>query len=242
MDKLFFDIESTGVNTSEDRIVQLSIIISDADGNITLQKQRLINPTIPIDPKATEIHGITDEDVKNEPTFKSIAKSLKTLFEGKVLVGYNILAFDVPLLMAEFDRAGVEVELSGKFIDVYKVESKLFPRDLSSIYEKYTEEKLEGAHDALKDVIATKVVMEHQVRNHDLSDDALMEMSENNSVDYYGKIGRNDDGDLIFLFGKHPGERLVDNVSYCNWILKSDFPTQVKNIVKDEIKRRVPAT
>jgi DNA polymerase-3 subunit epsilon len=254
MDTLVFDIESTGPNASKDRIVQLAILVVSEDKEVLLKKSKKYNPGIPITKEATAIHGITDEDVQDCDSFKDDAKKLKKIFENKIIVTYNGLRFDIPMLMAEFERAKVSVELSGKFIDVMKVETKLAPRDLSSVYKKYTGKTLNGAHDALADVMATSTIydahysilwdrVEHadgcgadvSVHNYDFIDE-LMELSgSKNIVDYSGKLKRDDQGYLIFTFGKNKDHRAIDEKEYCSWILNSDFPTQMKNLIREEI-------
>lgn len=258
MQRLFFDIESTGPNSSKDRIVQLAIHVIDEEGKVLLSKSKLFNPGIPITAEATKIHGITDEDVKDAPHFRDDAKVLKKIFENKIIITYNGMRFDIPMLMAEFERAKVEVELSGKFIDVLKVETKLSPRDLSTVYRKYTGKNLDGAHDALADVKATQAVYEahysklwEDVENADGAgaditdedrdiDNTMYELSgSKNALDYGGKLGRDDDGYLIFKFGKNNGKRVIDEKDYASWILNQDFPAQVKKLIREEMNKAV---
>lgn len=235
MNKLIFDIETTGADASKDRIVQLAIRIKDEQGNIIVDKSKMYNPEIPISSSATEIHGIKDKDVKDCPTFKEDAKKLKKLFEDKVIIMYNGLRFDIPILMNEFERAGVDVILSGKFIDVLKVERKLAPHTLSASYKKYTGEDLDGAHDAMNDVNATDVIMDYQLKLNSLSDDVLMEMTDTEGMaDYYGKLKYDDKGFLVFNWGKCKGKRVIDESSYASWVLSENFPSQVKKLIRDE--------
>lgn len=254
MDTLIFDIESTGPNANKDKIVQLAILVVSEDKQILLKKSKKYNPGIPITAEATKIHGITDEDVQDCDSFGDDAKKLKKIFENKIIVTYNGLRFDIPMLMAEFERAKVSVELSGKFIDAMKVETKLAPRDLSSVYKKYTGQTLDGAHDALADVMATSAIYDAHysilwdrveqadgcgadvsTHNYDFVDE-LMELSgSKNIVDYSGKLKKDDQGYLIFTFGKNKDHRCIDEKKYCSWILNSDFPTQMKNLIRQEI-------
>jgi DNA polymerase-3 subunit epsilon len=239
MDKLFFDIESTGLSTETDRIIQLAIKVVKEDGSILVNKSKLYNPEIPISDSAFEAHGISDDDVKDCPLFSEDAKKLKKLFENKIIIGYNIMRFDVPLLMAEFARAKVEVDLSGKFLDVLNIEKKLNSNALAKTYERYSGEILEGAHDAMKDVEATELIFNCQdkivedcvewkdVDLYDLSDTKEM-------VDLYNKLKRDDKGFLIFNFGKAKGVRVIDDINYAGWILKENFPTQVKDLIRAE--------
>src|SRR5882724_3131626 len=138
MKRVIFDCETTGADKATDRIVQLTIKIVDEKGKVVLSKTKIYNPGIPISPAATKTHGITDDMVKNAPTFKEDAPKLKKIFEDSVLVGYNIIQFDIPILMAEFDRAGYDLDLSGEVIDVMRLETALSPRTLSAVYERYT--------------------------------------------------------------------------------------------------------
>lgn len=236
MQKLFFDIESTGIDPNKDRIVELAIRVVDEEGNIIVDKSKRYNPGVPIGKMASDIHGIKDKDVKDCPSFKSDAKKLKKMFEDKIVVMYNGLRFDIPLLMAEFERAGVDVELSGKFIDVLKVERKLSPHTLEATYFKYTGQKLEGAHGAGADVNATDVVMSAQKERNTLTDDDLMSMSDTEGMaDYGGKLKYDSEGFLVFNFGKEKGKRAKDCTSYVSWILDNNsFSNQIKKLLRDE--------
>lgn len=236
MHKLFFDVETTGADATKDRIVQLAIKIVDEEGNVILNKSKMYNPEIPISKEATEIHGIKNSDIKDAPLFKEDAKKLKKLFEDKIICMYNGLRFDIPIIMNEFDRAGVEVVLSGKFIDVLKVERKLAPHTLSATYKKYTGQDLDGAHNAQADNDATDTVMTHQKERNGLSDDDLMEMTDTSGMaDYYGKLKYDDKGFLVFNFGaKCRGKRVIDEPSYSSWVLGEKFPSQVKKLIRDE--------
>jgi GTP cyclohydrolase II len=163
-DIVFFDIESTGLSTSQDRIVQLAIIKYFADGRAPLERCRLVNPTIPISKEASEVHGITDEMVKDEPNFKQIAKGLSDLIGDADLCGFNSNRFDVPMLMEEFARAEVPFDMTDrKTVDVWKIYQKMEPRNLTAALKYYCNEEMEGAHDALNDVRATIKVFEGQL-------------------------------------------------------------------------------
>ncbi len=241
MHKLFFDIESTGADSSIDRIVSLAIKIVAEDGIIIVNKQKMYNPKMAISAKATEVHGITDAMVKDCPTFAEDAKKLKRLFENKIIVGYNCMMFDIPIIMSEFDRAGIEVELTGKFIDIFKVEQKLNPRTLGNVYKSYTGKTLENAHDAEGDNNATSEILDYQMKalvasgsKYPLED--IYELSGTKDlVDYYGKFGRDEQGYLIFAFGKKcKGKRVIDEPAYAQWMLDSQFPAQVKKMIQAE--------
>lgn len=253
MDKLFFDIESTGLSTETDRIVQLAIMVVSETGEILVDKSKMYNPKIPISKTAHDAHGISDSDVKDCPTFASDAKKLKKLFEDKIIVGYNIMRFDIPMLLAEFARAKVELDLSGKFIDILNVEKKLNSNKLADAYFRYTGNKLTGAHDAMNDVRATKTIwegqadkiiqgIEEQYQEQAAEDGSLDEMfyelsGTKEMVDIYNKLKRDKDGYLIFNFGKHKDKRIIDEKQYAGWILDNDFPSQVKNLIREEQTR-----
>lgn len=250
MDKLYFDVETTGPDSQTDRIVELAIKIVDENGNVTLNKAKRYNPEKKISPEATKVHGITNKDVEDCPTFAEDAKKLKKLFENKIIVGYNCMVFDIPILMNEFDRAGVEIELAGKYIDVFRIEQKIDSRSLSNVYRKYTGQELDNAHDASADINATHTVLEHQLKviqknvfaqGGEMSDEVLYDLSGTKDlVDLYGKFKRDSEGYLIFNFGqKCKGKRVVDEVSYSEWMLKEKFPSQVKKLIREEQQRVV---
>lgn len=250
MDRLYFDLESTSADATTTRIVQLALLIVDEDGNELMKKSNLINPGQPISESATAVHGITDEIVKDKPKFADYAKALRNLFENKILIGYNILKFDIPVLLSEFDRAGVKITLSGKFIDVMRIETALAPRTLSAVYEKYTGKNIENAHDALSDTIAVKEILDRQeeIIMIDLEntqeegeinlDEVLQEMSGmKNVVDYYGKLRRDEEGFLIYTFGKHKDKRVMDHLDYIPYIMKEPFPQQIKDLIREEQRK-----
>lgn len=249
MDLLFFDIETTGTNVDKDRIVQLATKIVTPDGNVKMSKSNLINPTIPITEQALLIHGITDDIVKDKPTFKHYAPKLKPIFENKIIVTYNGMRFDIPLLMKEFERAGVKVKLSNKFIDVMKVDTLLYPRSLSGLYKKYTGNDLEAAHDAMKDVDATEVIFNAhwdligKPGDPNIIDKLIDYSGTKELVDYGGKFKRDNEGYLVVNFGKKAlGKRLIDVPEFANWMLKEEFSSEVKELVKQEQKLHNPFT
>lgn len=247
MNKAIFDTETTGPDKAKDRIVQLAIKIIDENGNILSSKSKLYNPEMPISPAATETHGITDEMVKNAPTFKEDAKKLKKIFEECVLVGYNIIQFDIPIIMAEYDRVGVDLELSNKVIDVMRLETSLNPRTLGAVYKRYTGQAMDNAHDALADVIGTEVVLEHQlfkIKNEGLNEQELMAACgiPENAADFFGKFVYDDQKYLVYNFGKHQHLRVLandDTRKYASWMLGESFPGQVKKLLQAELKKDV---
>lgn len=242
---VFFDLETTGINIVKDRIIEISYVKVHPNGKEEV-KTRRINPGMPIPPESTAIHGITDEDVKDCPTFKEIAKSLAVQIEGCDLAGYNSNRFDIPLLAEEFLRADVDIDLNKrKFIDVQTIFHKMEQRTLSAAYKFYCEKSLENAHTAEADTIATYEVLKAQLdRYPDLKNDInyLSQYSSyNNNVDFAGRMVYNDKGQEVINFGKYKG-RLVDEVlkndpGYYSWIMNGDFPLNTKKMLT-EIKLR----
>lgn len=243
---VFFDLETTGINIVKDRIVEISFVKVHPNGKEET-KTRRINPEMPIPPESTAIHGITDEDVKDCPTFKEIAKSLATQIEGCDLAGYNSNRFDIPLLAEEFLRAGVDIDLNRrKFIDVQTIFHKMEQRTLSAAYKFYCDKSLENAHTAEADTMATYEVLKAQLdRYPELQNDIdfLSKYSSyTNNVDFAGRMVYNDKGEEIINFGKHKG-RLVEEVlktdlGYYEWMMKGDFPLNTKKKLT-EIKLRM---
>lgn len=236
---VFFDLETTGINIVTDRIVEISYVKVFPNGKEE-SKTRRINPEMPIPAQATAIHGITDEDVKDCPTFKVVAKSLATQIEGCDLAGYNSNRFDIPLLAEEFLRAGVDIDMSKrKFVDVQTIFHKMEQRTLSAAYKFYCEKSLENAHTAEADTIATYEILKAQLdRYPELKNDInfLSEYSSfNNNVDFAGRMIFNDKGEEVFNFGKNKG-RLVTDVlrndpGYYSWIMQGDFPLNTKKML-----------
>ena len=243
---VFFDLETTGVNISKDRIIEISLLKVAPNGKEE-SKTRRINPGIPIPPEATAIHGISDEDVKDCPTFKEIAKSLAAQIEGCDLAGFNSNRFDIPLLAEEFLRADVDIDLSKrKFVDVQTIFHKMEQRTLSAAYKFYCGKSLEDAHSAAADTFATYEVLKAQLdRYPDLKNDIrfLSEFScFTNSVDFAGRMIYNDKGEEVINFGKYKG-RLVAEVlkadpGYYAWMMSGDFPLNTKQKLT-EIRMRL---
>ena len=246
---VFFDLETTGVDTSKDRIVEISMIKIMPDGE-EISKTRKLNPTIPIPPEATAVHGITDEDVKNEPTFQQVAKSLAQFIQGCDFGGFNSNRFDLPLLVEEFLRAGVDVDLKRrKFIDVQNIFHKKEQRTLVAAYKFYCDKDLTDAHSAAADTMATYEVLCAQLdRYEDLENniDFLAEYSaRDKAADYAGRILYNDEGKEIFGFGKYKGKTVEEvfriEPSYYAWMMNGDFPLYTKKVIT-EIRMRSTTT
>lgn len=234
---LFFDIEATGLDTSRDRIVELSYIKVSPDGSEEAQTMRF-NPTIPISAEATAVNGITDEDVAQCPTFADKAAELARVFSGCDIAGYNSNHFDVPMLVEEFIRAGVELDVSAcNLVDVQGIYHKMEKRTLAAAYQFYCHKDLENAHTAMADTRATLEVLRAQLDHYGdqipHSIEGLAEFSRfNKNVDLAGRIIYDDKGTPVFNFGKHRGrpvEWVVKNEpGFISWMLQADFPQNTK--------------
>lgn len=238
---VFFDLETTGVDTAKDRIVEISMVKVMPDGE-EIVRTRLINPQMHIPEDATAIHGITDEDVKEQPTFAQIAKSLYKFIEGCDFGGFNSNRFDLPMLVEEFLRAGVDVDFkSRKFIDVQNIFHKMEQRTLVAAYKFYCDKDLTDAHSAEADTRATYEVLKAQLdRYSELQNDvtALAEFSaRGETADYAGRIGYNDKGEEVFNFGKYKGVKVSEvfqrEPSYYDWMMKGDFPLYTKKVITE---------
>jgi len=237
---VFFDLETTGINITRDRIVEISLLKIHPNGKEE-SKTRRINPEMPIPPQSTAIHGITDEDVKDCPTFKQVAKSLAEMLEGCDMAGFNSSRFDVPMITEEFLRAGVDFDTSKrKFVDVQIIFHKKEQRTLEAAYAFYCDKQLENAHSAEADVLATYEVLKSQLdKYNDLENDINFLSNEyssfNNNVDLAGRIIFNDKGVEVFNFGKHRGksvaEVLKNEPSYYSWMMDGDFPLNTKQVL-----------
>ena len=238
---VFFDLETTGVDTAKDRIVEISMVKVMPNGE-EIVRTRLINPQMHIPEDATAIHGITDEDVKDAPTFAQIAKSLSQFIEGCDFGGFNSNRFDLPMLVEEFLRAGVDVDFRRrKFIDVQNIFHKMEQRTLVAAYRFYCDKELDNAHSAEADTRATYEVLKAQLdRYPELQNDvtALAEFSTRGEVvDYAGRIVYNDKGIEVFNFGKYRGrsvsEVFQEEPSYYSWMMNGDFPLYTKKIITE---------
>jgi DNA polymerase-3 subunit epsilon len=241
----FIDLETTGINVSTDRIVEISVLKINPDGKQEWMSTR-INPEMPIPPNSTAIHGITDKDIANSPTFKEIAKKLTAFLEGTDLAGYNAIKFDIPVLAEEFLRANIDFNFHNrKYVDVQVIFHKKEQRTLAAAYLFYCNRELENAHSSKADTEATYEVLKAQLnRYNDLENNVekLADFSSyNNMVDFAGRIIYDENGTEIFNFGKHKGKpvELVfrEEPSYYSWMMNGDFPLYTKKILT-EIKLR----
>jgi DNA polymerase-3 subunit epsilon len=233
---VFFDLETTGVSITQDRIVQIGAVKLNPDGTQE-EKNVLVNPTIPIPEEASEVHGIKDEDVKNAPVFKQIAKSLFDWLYNCDIAGYNSNSYDIPLLAEEFGRLNIDWPMSDtKCLDMLKIERLLNPNTLEAAYKRYTGLELEGAHDALADVKGTIAVLEGQLKSSDIENDiAKIEEFQRDGqelVDMAGKLAKNEKGEIIYAIGKDAGLVVKDNPGFGQWMLGKDFPRDTKRILR----------
>ncbi len=241
----FIDLETTGVNLSTDRIVEVAIIKILPD-NARQVKRKLINPQMPIPAVVTAIHGITDEMVKDAPTFKQAGNELKMFIENCDMAGYNSNRFDIPMLMEEFLRAGMDVDLSARrMIDVQHIFYTMEPRTLTAAYKYYCEKELIAAHSAEADVNATIDVLLSQLDRYphlgNSVDSILGTIGEEKIVDYARRFLFNEKGVEVFNFGKHKARPVVDVLraepQYYDWMMRGDFPLHTKQKLTEILNR-----
>ena len=244
----FFDLEATGPNISTDRIVEIAVIKLMPNGE-TIHKTNLINPTIPIPPETTAIHGITDEQVRDQPMFKDVAKDYAKFFEGADLGGFSIFKFDVPLLVEEFLRANVEFDYSRKrIIDAQRIYHLMEKRTLGSAYKFYCQKDLLESHTAEADTQASMEVLMAQVamyENKEVTDlhgarlgtisndmDSIAALTSSELVDLAGRMIRNGKGEVIINFGKHKGKPVLtvlkEEPAFYDWVMKGEFSLDTK--------------
>ena len=237
---VFFDLETTGTNISADRIVEICYLKVYPNGNEEAKTLR-INPEMHIPEASTAIHGIHDEDVADCPTFKEVAKDIAKDIEGADIAGFNSNRFDVPVLVEEFLRAGIDIDLSRrKFIDVQVIYHKLEQRTLSAAYKFYCGKNLEDAHTAEADTRATYEVLKAQLDKYpDVLNNDSQFLSEYSSysrnVDFAGRIVYDDQNVEVFNFGKYKGQPVAEilqrDPGYYGWILNGDFTLNTKNVL-----------
>lgn len=237
---IFFDLETTGTNIIQDRIVEISYLKIMPNGAERTYTQR-INPGMPIPEASTLIHGITDDDVKECPAFKEVGKEIARDFEGSDIAGFNSNRFDIPMLAEEFLRVGINIDLSRhRLIDVQVIFHKMEERTLSAAYKFYCGKQLDNAHSAEADARATyEVLMAQLDRYPDVLKNNMKFLSEFSSftrnVDFAGRIIRNDKGEEVFNFGKYKDMPLIEvferDPGYYSWILQGDFPLNTKQVL-----------
>ena len=235
----FFDLETTGIDVAKDRIVEISIFKVFPNGNKE-SKTWLVNPTIPIPAFATAVHGITNEKVANEPTFKELASQVYAMIKDSDLAGFNSDRFDIPLLAEELLRSEVDFDMKNRVsVDVQTIFHKKEERTLSAAYKFYCNQSLENAHSAEADTMATYEILKAQLDRYGDLDNDMKTLADyttrKKSVDFAGFIALNNEGKEIFTFGKHKGA-LVDEVldkepGYFGWIKNDDFPLYTKKFL-----------
>lgn len=258
-DLVFFDVETTGLNVIRDRILQIALIKYLKNGNKEQELTLLINPGIPISEESMSIHGFTPKDLANKPTFQQVSKQLFDFIGNADLAGYNAARFDIPMLMEEFSRVGIEFEINNRrIIDVQRVFYKMEPRTLKAALKFYCQKDLEDAHDALADVRATIAVFKGQLQYYEgknLIDEegGIIEQPIKNdiqvihdftndlrTVDATQKLKYDMNGTIVFNFGKYNGQPVVDVLAkdkqYYHWIIDKEFSAQVKQTVKQLMK------
>jgi DNA polymerase-3 subunit epsilon len=242
---VFIDLETTGINVSTDRIVEIAALKIHPDGSEQWMNTR-VNPEMHIPEKATAIHGITDEDVADAPTFLEIAKNLATFLEGCDLAGYNVVKFDIPVLAEEFLRTNHDFDFKKRrYVDPQVIFYKKEQRTLAAAYQFYCNKTLENAHSAQADTLATYEVLKAQLDTYpDLENDIeklSVYSSFNENVDFAGRIIMNEKGVEVFNFGKHKGKPVEEvfkkEPTYYSWMMNGDFPLYTKKILT-EIKLR----
>ncbi|KPM46690.1 3'-5' exonuclease [Jiulongibacter sediminis] len=244
-----FDLETTGTNISRDRIVEISIAKAMPDGSVEVKTKR-INPEMPIPIESSLIHGIYDEDVKDEPTFRQMAKSMAQFLQGCDLAGFNSNRFDIPMLVEEFlrvDSSLFDVK-NRKFVDVQRIFHQMEPRTLSAAYKFYCDKTLDNAHSAEADTLATLEVLDAQIARYEgvkietkkgeeiepIKNDVevLHEFTSSKIVDFAARMAYNDKDEIVFNFGKHKGKLVTDVLkrepAYFDWIMNNDFPRDTK--------------
>lgn len=258
-DLVFFDVETTGLNVIRDRIVQIALVKLHKNGQPQTELTMLINPGIPISEESMQIHGITPKDLANKPVFQQVAQKIWDFIGDSDLAGYNSNRFDVPMLMEEFARVGMEFDVSKRrLLDVQRIFYKMEPRTLKAAYRFYCGQELTDAHDALADVKATIDVFKGQLNTYEGKD--LVDENGNvvpapiqndvqvlhtftndlNFLDATQKLRVQPDGVVVFNFGKYAGqpvrEVFLKEKNYFHWMLEREFSSQVKQIIRQIMK------
>ncbi len=253
-DLVFFDVESTGLNVLQDRIIQIALIKYFADGRPLQELELVVNPKIPISKEASDIHGYTADMLLDKPGFEHVAKQVYDFIGEADLAGYNSDRFDLPLLAEELYRHGFDLDLdTRRTVDVQKIYYKMEPRTLKAAYRYFCNKSLEGAHDALADVRATVDVFLGQLKKYEgvdyedaegitiknpiVNDIAALHdfLRDDRSIDFTQRLKKNSNGEIVFNFGKYLNQKVEDVLkkdrNYYHWIMEKDFSSQVKKIV-----------
>lgn len=240
----FIDLETTGISLSSDRIVEIAIVKINIDGQQQV-KRKLINPEMPIPKASSDVHGITDEMVKDAPTFRQVANEVKQFLDSCDLGGYNSNRFDIPLLMEEMLRAGLEFDMKGRrLVDVQKIFHMMEQRTLSAAYKFYCNKSLDGAHSAEVDATATWEVLQAQLERYpqlgDNVESIIKFIGDDQIVDFARRFVM-ENGTEVFNFGKYKGrsvaEVLKTEPQYYDWMMKGDFPLHTKQKLTEILNR-----
>ena len=239
---IYFDAETTGVETETARIIELACIKYNVDGTQE-EKTILVNPGVPIPVEASDVHGITDEIVKDKPFFKQYAQAVRNWFDGCDLAGFNSDNFDIPLLSAEFERAGLEgINWNPNLLDIMKLYRLLYPNTLSDVYKRLTGKELEGAHGALIDIMGTKEIADILIPKLKETTDENLEtvfnidnfmQGEKKRFDLAGKMYKDTDGVVKWNFSKNKDKAVLADLGFVNWFMTQGFPQESKNKIKE---------
>jgi DNA polymerase-3 subunit epsilon len=243
----FFDLETTGTQITKDRIVQLAIVKLNPDGTKE-DRNFIVNPEITIPDDISAIHGITDEMVKDKPKLTEVAEDIIAFFDHSDLAGYNSNKFDIPFLVEEFLRINKPFPMEGRhFIDVQNIFHKMEQRTLAAAYTFYCGQTMENAHDALYDTQVTLDVFLAQLERYESLSNEVKELAEfsknsaHGSVDFAGRLAKNEKQEIIYNFGKHKGKTIEKVLTlepgYYGWMLEADFPNETKQKLRDEVQR-----
>ncbi len=247
---VIFDLESTGVDVTKDRIVQIAMVRVEPLG-LRRSFESLVNPQMPIPAGASKVHGIYDEDVKDQPTLKELAGAIHEMLEGADLAGFNSLRFDLPMLTEELTRVGQPYDASAAaHIDVMRIFHKMEPRDLTAAYRFYCDKELEGAHSAIVDTEATLEILDAQVARYPDIPRNVAELARfadpdgDNFIDATRKLMWTTDGEAALAFGKNKGRTLrelaMQGGGYLNWMVGADFSDEVKQILIAALQGNFP--
>lgn len=241
----FFDLETTGLNFSKDKILEIAILKINPDQSEERFEERY-NPTIDIPIESTEIHGITNADVKDCPTFKERAAAVKAFIGDADLAGYNSNRFDIPFLLEEMLNAGEDLDMNGRrYVDVQTIFHKMEQRTLEAALKFYCEKDLTDAHSAMADTQATYDVLKAQIAKYDEVENDVdflfdfTQVGKNRKIDFVGRLALNDEGEIIYNFGKHKDKTIAEvyrnEPGYHRWIIDNDFPLITKKILKENV-------
>lgn len=257
-DLCFFDLETTGTDVATDRIVQIAIIKYPKEGGEPLRYNQLINPEYPIKPEAAEVHGLTEEKLKDQPTFRQVAKDILDFMGDADLAGYNSNRFDIPVLLEAFARVGMQFPMEKRrTLDMLQIFYKMEPRTLAAALKFYCGKKMEDAHDAMADTQATAEVFFGQLEKYkdedyiDADDNVIEKPIRNDiqaihdftndgrRVDFTQRFVRDEEGNILINFGKHRGQKAIDNPNFLRWIIDKDFPQEVKAVALQLLEERI---